>query len=77
MYSPTISPALIPRLYRLGKALDMPMTRLVNQLLEQGIERLEQGAEQVSDPPAPPLHRESHTQGRPRKPRRHTAREGA
>jgi hypothetical protein len=37
MYSPTISPVLIPRLYRLAKALKVPMTRLVNQLLEHGM----------------------------------------
>jgi hypothetical protein len=46
MYSPKISPTLIPRLYRLAKALKIPMTRLVHQLLEQG-------TEQVNDPPAP------------------------
>ena len=77
MYSPTISPTLIPRLYRLAKALKMPMTRLVNQLLEQGMARLEQGAEHVSDPPALTVYREAHTQGRPRKPRRQRARERA
>jgi hypothetical protein len=43
MYSPTISPTLIPRLCRLAKALKVPMTRLVNQLLEHGMARLEQG----------------------------------
>jgi len=32
--------------------LEMPMTRLVNTLLAHSLARLEQGAENVSDPPA-------------------------
>lgn len=52
MYSPKICEDLIPQLYRFAKRLDMPMTRLVNALLAHGIERLEQGVEQISEPPA-------------------------
>jgi hypothetical protein len=49
MYQPKIRDDLIPRLYHLAKALDIPMTRLVNHILEHGIARVEQGAEHVSD----------------------------
>ena len=52
LYSPKIGEDLIPQLYRLAKGLNMPMTRLVNALLAHGIERLEQGVENVSEPPA-------------------------
>jgi hypothetical protein len=52
MYQPKICDELIPRLYRLAKALDMPMTRLVNTLLEHGIVRLEEGAENIHEAPA-------------------------
>jgi hypothetical protein len=37
MYQPKIRDDLIPRLYRLAKALNIPMTRLVNHILEHGI----------------------------------------
>ncbi len=49
MYSPKIRENLIPRLYRLARAGEVPMTRLVNQLLEQGIAELEQRGEAVSE----------------------------
>ena len=49
MYQPKIRDDLIPRLYRLAKALNIPMTRLVNHILEHGIVRVEEGAERVSD----------------------------
>ena len=52
MYSPKIDEALIPQLYRLAKALNLPMTHLVNRLLAHGIARLEQGAENVGEPSA-------------------------
>ena len=52
MYSPKIDEALIPQLYRLAQALNLPMTHLVNRLLAHGIERLKQGAENVSEPAA-------------------------
>jgi hypothetical protein len=74
MYSPKIDPALIPRLYRLAKAREMPMTHLVNQLLAHGIAGLEQAAEHISDPPATPFHRQIRTQNRVRTPRERRAR---
>ena len=49
MYQPKIRDDLISRLYRLAKALNIPMTRLVNHILEHGIVRVEQGVEHVSD----------------------------
>ena len=52
MYQPKIREDLIPRLYRLAKAHGMPMTRLLSQLLESALERLEQQTEEVRDPPA-------------------------
>jgi hypothetical protein len=53
VYQPRIRDDLIPRLYRLAQALNIPMTRLVNSILEHGIIRVEQGAENVSDIPTP------------------------
>ena len=52
MYSPKIRDDLIPPLYQWAKRLEIPMTRLVSSLLAHAIERLEQGAEYVSEPPA-------------------------
>ena len=49
MYQPKIRDDLIPRLYHLAKALNIPMTRLVNLILEHGIARVEQGEENVSE----------------------------
>ena len=48
MYSPKIKEDLIPRLYRFAKAQRRPMTRVVNQLLEVGLAKLEQ--ETAHDP---------------------------
>ena len=53
MYSPKISQDLIPKLYRLAKAGNIPMTELVNQLITEGIARLEQAAENVNEPSTP------------------------
>ncbi len=44
MYSPKISDALVPILYRLGKARRMPMTRLVDELITKALT-----AEQLPD----------------------------
>ena len=43
MYSPKIDERLIPALYRLAKALNVPMTRLVNAMIAKGIEQIERG----------------------------------
>ena len=54
MYQPKIRDDLIPRLYRLGKALDVPMTGIANVLLELGIKRLEATLVQMGyTPPTP------------------------
>ena len=42
MYSPKISEQHIPYLYHLARHLDMPMTRLVNQILEPFIEKFKE-----------------------------------
>jgi hypothetical protein len=41
MYSPKIDEELIPRLYRLRKLKKIPMTRLVNGILENALQELE------------------------------------
>ena len=52
MYQPRIEDEHIQQLYQWAKRLKMPMTRLVNALLSHALARLEQGVENVSDPPA-------------------------
>jgi hypothetical protein len=42
MYSPKINEELIPRLYRLRKLKRMPMTRLVNEILEKALSEIEE-----------------------------------
>lgn len=42
LYQPKLRDELIRRLYRLGKALDVPMTGVANVLMEYGITMLEQ-----------------------------------
>ena len=44
MYSPKIDEELIPRLYRLRKLKKIPMTRLVNGILENALLELEKEA---------------------------------
>ncbi len=41
MYQPKLRDDLIPRLYQLGKTLDVPMTKLASVLMEYGIRLLE------------------------------------
>jgi hypothetical protein len=53
MYQPKIAEEHICALYQWGKRLGIPMTRLVNALLEHAIERLEQGVEHVQESAAP------------------------
>lgn len=45
MYSPKIDEELIPRLYRLRKLKKIPMTRLVNGILENALLELEKEEE--------------------------------
>ena len=42
MYSPKIDEELIPRIYRLGKLKKMPMTRLVNEILQKACSEMEE-----------------------------------
>ena len=42
MYSPKIDEELIPRIYRLGKLKKVPMTRLVNDILQRGVLEIEE-----------------------------------
>ena len=42
MYSPKIKEELIPRIYRLGKLKKVPMTRLVNEILQRALLELEE-----------------------------------
>ena len=52
LYQPKIADAHIRQLYQWAKRLQIPMTHLVNALLAHALIRLEQGVENVSDPPA-------------------------
>ena len=57
LYQPKIADEHIRQLYQWARRLQIPMTRLVNVLLAHGLTRLEQGVENVSDPPATTYHR--------------------
>lgn len=49
MYSPKIDETLIPALYRIGKAINKPMTHVVNMIISQAlmfIPRIEEWAAQ-------------------------------
>ena len=58
LYQPQIKDEHIRQLYQWAKRLEMPMTRLVNALLAHGLTRLEQGVENVNDPPATTYRRQ-------------------
>ena len=49
MYQPKIRDDLISRLYHLAKARRIPMTRLINQLLDARLPELEAETAQVSE----------------------------
>ena len=42
-YSPKIKDEYIPKLYRLAKAEHIPMTRLVNRLIAEGLKNVGEG----------------------------------
>jgi hypothetical protein len=65
MYQPKIRNELITRLYYLAKAQNIPMTRLVNQLLSDAINRLESADGNVGDPLAGDYERNSRRTRRP------------
>jgi hypothetical protein len=52
LYQPKIADEHIRNLYQWAKRLEVPMTHLLNTLLAHALARLEQGVENVSDPPA-------------------------
>jgi hypothetical protein len=52
LYQPKITDAHIRQLYQWARRLQIPMTRLVNTLLAQGLTQLEQGGETANDPSA-------------------------
>jgi len=64
VYSPKIHEDLIPQLYHVAKSLNMPMTHLVNQLLIDGLARLEEATEHVSEPATPGYRVPARRQGR-------------
>ena len=49
LYQPKIADEHIRQLYQWAKRLEVPMTRLLNTLLEHALLRLEQGVENVSE----------------------------
>jgi hypothetical protein len=53
MYQPKIADAHIRQLYQWAKRLNVPMTRLLNALLEHALLRLEQGVENVHERSVP------------------------
>jgi hypothetical protein len=52
MYQPKIADEHIRNLYQWAKRLNVPMTHLLNTLIDHALVRLDQGVENVSDPPA-------------------------
>ena len=60
MYQPRIEDEHIQQLYQWAKRLKMPMTRLINALLAHALVRLEQGVENVSEPPRELSQKETH-----------------
>ena len=55
MYSPKIDEGLIPTLYRLAKERNVPMTRLVNEILREVLD------ESLEDPVGAGHHPEGHS----------------
>jgi hypothetical protein len=49
MYSPKIKEELIPVLYRLAKEMEIPMTRLVNSLIEKSLDAIERSKDHEHD----------------------------
>ena len=57
LYQPKIADEHIRQLYQWAKRLDVPMTRLLNTLVEHALARLEQGVENVSEAMSAPYRR--------------------
>jgi hypothetical protein len=64
MYQPRIEDEHIRALYQWAKRLEMPMTCLINVLLAHALVRLEQGVENVSEPPAVSYRKKQRTKRR-------------
>ena len=60
LYQPRIADEHIRKLYQWAKRLEVPMTHLLNTLVEHALLRLEQGVENVSNPPARADRRRTH-----------------
>ena len=45
VYTPALQPGMVRLLYHLGKAMGLPMTRLVDQLIHEALRRRELPAE--------------------------------
>ena len=58
MYSPKINEDLIPRIYRLGKLKKIPMTRLVNEILQRELSEMEEEEKTNGNPPLNPGERQ-------------------
>lgn len=50
MYSPKIKEEFIPVLYRLAKEQNVSMTKLVNEMVEQGITKLQRSKSRENKP---------------------------
>lgn len=50
VYSPKIAEDLVPRIYKLAKARDIPMTRLVDEMLRKELDRADAGKHLKRDP---------------------------
>lgn len=49
MYSPKIEKDLIQKLYNISKAKGKPMTRVVNEILRNGVEKISENVEQYEN----------------------------
>jgi hypothetical protein len=49
MYSPKIREDLIPRLYRMGRAMNKPMTTVVDEILRSYFESMDEGTDAARD----------------------------
>jgi hypothetical protein len=63
MYQPKIRDELIKRLYRMARALEIPVTRLVNAILEHEMVQLEEGPEHIRELPIEPYRRKQRRKG--------------
>ena len=60
LYQPRIADEHIRQLYQWAKRLDVPMTHLLNTLVEHALVRLEQGVENVHEATPEAYRRRTH-----------------